>query len=374
MPPRPGMSMFILRDGITEDAASAEFFGTFSNWYFSSYGCRSCPRNLYKIVFSEGHEFEIVTDDSVNPHIAVKRMFTCDHCKRLATSAASEADVAEATERAMRTGGGVAVGLLSDPNNFEYQCVSTAEYQQLLRDADAFGTMDGRHDSGYIRLGTGDTQDELEASPAAPGDVVRRVLLGSSVGAVVMALGIAAALSAGVLPLPPDFGTVTPQQSPTSSSAQRTPPKLATPTFDPPKRTWEDPYAVSPEDDFAEFLEQHEGEIVRIRFSLGAEWENVENSAVGEFWPYVGSRLNVLRVLPSAAGRSGFDTDPRDLADCDRWCGVYALAGITKIGSVRLAGYYYVKSAYKARVRQPWGDRRKGDLYIIQAAQTQARP
>lgn len=158
--PPPGMSVMTIVDDPTEDVASEAFFDEFVNWYASSYRCRSCPSHLYKTVFPEGHEFEISTDDPENPRVGIKRLFSCAQCKRFVTTAASEDDVARATEHAVRTGGAVAAGLLGDTNNFEYECLSLAEYRGLLETTDAAGTTVGRADAGFIRVGSGKTVGE----------------------------------------------------------------------------------------------------------------------------------------------------------------------------------------------------------------------
>ncbi len=43
-------------------------------------------------------------------------------------------------------------GYLGEPNNFEYECKSLAEYQELIRAIDAIGSTVGRSDAGFIRL------------------------------------------------------------------------------------------------------------------------------------------------------------------------------------------------------------------------------
>lgn len=247
--PPPGMSVLTMVDDPTEDVASEKFFAEFANWYASSYRCRSCPRHLYKTVLPEGHEFEIATDDPVNSRVGIKRLFSCAHCKRFVTTAASEDDVARATEHAVRTGGTVAAGLLGDTNNFEFECGSMAEYRDLLQTTDAIGTKVGRRDAGFIRLGAArrgeqraaqsvadSDKDFLDASvpasilpiPVAGGSTsgfegasTRRrdasmMLLG---GLAVLAVGAASAFAIGVLPLEPDDGQSTYQQS--SSSRRR---------------------------------------------------------------------------------------------------------------------------------------------------------
>lgn len=167
--PPPGYSSKQVIEAQAYDAASEKFFGAFGNWYGSSYGCRACPGMLHKIVFPEGGEFELLTDDPANPRVAAKRLFTCAHCKRFVTSAASEDDVANAVGGAVREGGVSSVaaftsGNLSDPNNFEFECHSMTEYRELLQMANAIGTTVGRQDAGFIRI-TGGDSDALWVNP-----------------------------------------------------------------------------------------------------------------------------------------------------------------------------------------------------------------
>lgn len=140
-PPPPGRVYLTMREGLTEDLESEQFFGKFTNWYGSSYRCRTCPSHLYKTVFPEGHEFEIETDDPNNARIAIKRVFSCARCWRFVTTAVSEDEI-----------GVVGGGYLGEPNNFEYQCKSMAEYEELIRAMDAIGSTVGRSDAGFIRL------------------------------------------------------------------------------------------------------------------------------------------------------------------------------------------------------------------------------
>lgn len=137
----PGMPAMVMRDSLTGDAEAEKYFAAYENWYPSSYGCRTCPSPMFKTVFPTGREVEIATNDHANPAIAIKRLFTCARCQRFVTTAVPEDDLGVA--------GG---GYLSEPNNFEYLCGSTAEYQELLEATNAKGTTVGRQDAGFIRL------------------------------------------------------------------------------------------------------------------------------------------------------------------------------------------------------------------------------
>lgn len=150
--PAPGMSRMTMRDALMEGAASVEFWAALPNWSGSWYGCRSCPSRLEKIIFPEGREFEIITDDPASPRIAIKTLFSCAHCKRFVTPAAPPDNVLQATERLVLPGGVVATGRLEDSRNFEYECGSMAEYQELLKETDAIGTTVGGQAAGFIRL------------------------------------------------------------------------------------------------------------------------------------------------------------------------------------------------------------------------------
>src|SRR5690606_5275613 len=99
-------------------------------------------------------EFEIFTDDQAHPHIGIKRVFSCAQCRRLVTSAASKEDVYPFALGAMSAGRIAQGGHLTEPNNFEYECSSLAEYRGLIESADAAGTTVGRG-AGFVAVGAG---------------------------------------------------------------------------------------------------------------------------------------------------------------------------------------------------------------------------
>lgn len=124
----------------------------------------------------------------------------------------------------------------------------------------------------------------------------------------------------------------------------------------------------------ADFLDDHEGQVVSIEMSLGGEWTNGAKTDAGEFWPVShleGPGLSSLYVYPSSSGRRGYKTNARDIADCDRWCGVDALEGRTRVGSVTLSGRYSVEPSYKnsKRTRESLGSDRSGYVYVIRAVE-----
>lgn len=210
--------------------------------------------------------------------------------------------------------------------------------------------------SARVASGSGGKDADPEGVSSRLRDA-RKLLLG---GLAVLAVGAASAYATGILPFKSDATAEVSRQALTASPSPEVAPQTG--VLRVPDR-WLG---------LADFLDQHEGRVVKIDTSLGGQWAKGSRARAGEFWPgssLEGFGLSSLFVLPTSSGRTGYKTNASDVSDCDRWCGVDVLEGRTIMGSIRLTGYYLVEPSYKnrERTRESIASKRSGSVYSIRA-------
>lgn len=183
---------------------------------------------------------------------------------------------------------------------------------------------------GRAQKRKGDMLHDAEYNSARRRDA-SMLLLG---GLAVMAMGAAVAFATGLLPGEPEGGT--------TASHATSGPQVETadsPTFTTPLN-----FSYVAHRSFGAFLDQHEGELVRIDTSVAVKWRQADLAEPAGFRLVASfdETARALHVNATESGRSGFAADE---VVCDRWWYMRDEESTTRCGYVTLEGYYLVEQS-----------------------------